>query len=237
MTRILAIADEVEDQLYVTNLKELEIDLVVSCGDLPFDYLESMVTIANVPLVFIPGNHDPDLKRRSQDVWPEELFKPFSFRRDHFVTPGPEGCVNIDGRVVWVKGLRIAGLGGSPRYTDGPNQYTQAEMRFRAARLEIGARLRSLLPPYPTRVRGVDVLLTHAPPLGVGDEDDPAHTGFKAFHGLVKRLKPRLLVHGHVHPYGKHVEDLRLEGTDVINAVGHRIIELDAQSSATGRRP
>jgi len=70
------------------------------------------------------------------------------------------------------------------------------------------------------------VLITHAAPLGVGDDDDPCHEGFAAFHGLVARLSPRVLIHGHVHPYGRRVEDHSIVGTRVVNAVSHRLIEV-----------
>jgi uncharacterized RDD family membrane protein YckC len=43
-------------------------DLVVSCGDLPWDDLERIVDVANVPLVYVPGNHDPALVSRSSHV-------------------------------------------------------------------------------------------------------------------------------------------------------------------------
>ena len=44
MTRILAIADEVDEGLHTDKLARLRPDLVVSCGDLPFDYLEYVVS-------------------------------------------------------------------------------------------------------------------------------------------------------------------------------------------------
>lgn len=90
MARILGVADEVDDNLYAADLKKLKVDLVVSCGDLPFDYLESLVTLAGVPLVYIPGNHDPDLKRRAQDISPSDAIRPFSFHPE-FECPGLKG--------------------------------------------------------------------------------------------------------------------------------------------------
>jgi Icc-related predicted phosphoesterase len=123
--------------------------------------------------------------------------------------------------VVLAAGLRIAGLGGSMRYKPGPNQYTDAEMRWRALSLEVRIRLN------PARgARKVDVLLTHAPPLGWGDPDDLAHRGFAAFVRLVKDLTPRLLIHGHVHPYGRTPSGRKLAGTEIINAVPSRLIEV-----------
>jgi calcineurin-like phosphoesterase family protein len=212
MTRILAIADEVDEGLDNDKLIRLHPDLVVSAGDLPFDYLEYIVSRLDIPLVYVPGNHDAEL-RPSDPTWtqlgtdaPEQ---------------GPLGCVNADGRVVVAAGLRIAGLGGSMRYRRGPNQYTEAEMRWRALSLEVRIRLN------PARgARKVDVLLTHAPPLGWGAPDDLAHRGFASFVRLVKDLTPRLLIHGHVHPYGRAQVERKLAGTQIINAVPLRLIDL-----------
>lgn len=219
MIRILAIADEVTDALGPESLRTLRPDLVVSCGDLPFDYLEYMVTMANRPLLMVPGNHDPASQRR-----PVRAFSgvgPLSpSTDDHGEEPGrPEGCISVDGRVIAVSGLLVAGLGGSIRYREGPNQYSQGEMRRRAGLLALRARLR-----HPRR--GVDVLVTHAPPLGLGDEQDPAHRGVAALQALVSRLRPRLLVHGHIHPHGEPRPDRWMGPTQVVNAVPFRLIEL-----------
>src|SRR5919106_1129590 len=208
VVRVLAIADEVNEALYEPgNLKRAAPDVVVSCGDLPFDYLEYMVTILNVPLLYVPGNHDPDLGRRVElegafGLAPIDV----AAERPDTPPPGPEGCTNVDGRVERARGLRVGGLGGSVRYRHGPNQYTQRQMRRRARRLARRAR----------HLGGLDVLVTHAPPLGLGDEDDPAHRGFDAFHWLAGRLRPKLLVHGHIHPYGHERPDRRLEEALVV---------------------
>ena len=212
MTRILAIADEVDEGLYTDKLQGLRPDLVVSAGDLPFDYLEYIVSRLDVPLVFVPGNHDAEL-RSSDPTW-TPLGSDAPER-------GPLGCENADGRVVVAAGLRIAGLGGSMRYRRGPNQYTEAQMRWRARGLSFRIRLN----PFRA-ARKLDVLLTHAPPLGWGSQDDLAHRGFAAFLPLVKDLAPNLLIHGHLHPYGQSKPERRLAGTRIINAVPLRLIEI-----------
>ena len=208
MRRILAIADEVDEALYEDALYELKPDLILSAGDLPFDYLENLLTRAGVPLLYVPGNHDPDVKFRRNTYGPVVVEEPI---------PGPQGCDNVDGRIFEVDGLRVAGLGGSLRYREGPNQYSQAAMGRRALGLELRARLRR---------QPVDILLTHAPPRGCGDGDDLAHQGFAAFHRLVNVLRPQLLVHGHLHPYGRERDDRRLGDTLIVNAVPHRLLEL-----------
>jgi Icc-related predicted phosphoesterase len=212
VTRILAIADEVDEALYTDKLTRLRPDLVVSCGDLEFDYLEYIVSRLNVPLVYVPGNHDPEL-RSSDPTWTP--------LQTEATKPGPQGCENADGRVVVAAGLRIAGLGGSMRYKRGPNQYTDAEMRWRALSLEVRVKLN------PARsARKLDVLLTHSPPLGWGASDDLAHRGFAAFPPLVKSLAPKALIHGHLHPYGRSKPERNLGGTQIVNAVPSRIVEI-----------
>jgi predicted phosphodiesterase len=213
MTRILAIADVVDEALYGGKLLELRPDLVVSAGDLPFEYLEYIVSRLDVPLVFVPGNHDRDLSSGDSTWVPLQGEEP---------PRGPQGCVNADGRIIDAAGLRIAGLGGSVRYRDGPNQYSQSGMRRRAFVLEARGRVKRALDGRPT-----DILLTHAPPAGVGDGTDQAHRGFEAFHRLSKALGLRLLVHGHIHPYGARPADRRHGDTLVVNAIPYRLIELE----------
>ena len=52
------------------------------------------------------------------------------------------------------------------------------------------------------RSGGVDVVVTHAPPRGLGDEEDLPHRGFDCFCSLLDRYRPALWVHGHVHMRG-----------------------------------
>jgi len=202
----------VDESLYGDKLPTLAPDLVVSCGDLPFDYLEYLVTRANVPLLYVPGNHDPNVKP------PDTTWTPL---HAELPVPGAQGCENLDGRVVDVNGVRIAGLGGSLRYKEGPNQYTQAQMLRRAVSLELWISLKRV-----RRGRKLDILVTHAPPFGVAEAKDETHQGFKAFNRLIKKFHPLLLVHGHVHPYGRTLPELRLEGTRIVNAVPSRTIEI-----------
>lgn len=61
--RVLAIADEIAEALFGEALGRLKPDLIVSAGDLPFEYLENLVSRTNRPHLFVPGNHDPDAGR------------------------------------------------------------------------------------------------------------------------------------------------------------------------------
>lgn len=228
MSRVLAVADEVVAGLWTGSVRRHdavgEVDLVLAAGDLPFDYLDYLASTLDRPCVLVPGNHDPDLSgyRNRGGLWLRAGL-PDSW-------PGPPGAVNCDGRVVDVAGLRIAGLGGSLRYRDGPNQWTEAQQSRRARRL-------LWLAGWRRRRDGrrVDVLLTHAPPRHCGDRDDLPHRGFQCLHRLVRRLRPRLLVHGHIHPHGEPVPDRQLDVTTVVNAVGYRVLELPGPAEETER--
>ena len=90
--KILAISDAVEPFLYGASLPKYAsgIEAVVLCGDLPFEYLEYVVTVAGTPLYYVRGHHDP---------------------AEH--AKAPEGFVPLDGRVVDAGGgLVLARLSG-----------------------------------------------------------------------------------------------------------------------------
>jgi hypothetical protein len=215
MVRALAVSDEEVSYLREGQAAALGVDLVIAAGDLPFEYLGALVDLVDRPGVFVPGNHDPDVSR------PSKLTGSTRATGTPQDGHGPAGFVNADGRVVDVGGVRVAGLGGCLRYRPGPNQWSELEQARRGRRLVRAARrLRG------RDGRGVDILLTHAPPRHCGDREDPPHRGFDCLHDIIAALQPRLLVHGHIHPYGQPVPDRQLGQTTVVNVVGHRILML-----------
>ncbi|HVH54112.1 MAG TPA: metallophosphoesterase, partial [Actinomycetota bacterium] len=93
-------ADEVDESLGGEALGQLRPDLVLSAGDLPFDYLEYLVTVLNVPLLYVPGNHDPSLRSpREELAWPPSIEL-----KDARDPVGPLGGTNVDGRIEDVAG-------------------------------------------------------------------------------------------------------------------------------------
>ena len=130
----------------------------------------------------------------------------------------PEGCDCIDGKIVEYKGLRILGLGGCMWYRPSAHQYREKQMakRIRKLRWEIA------------KYGGVDVIVTHAPPRGVGDAEDLPHMGFECFLDLIDRYRPKYLLHGHVHL--RYSADLTREreygGTKVINVCEKYVIDI-----------
>ena len=130
----------------------------------------------------------------------------------------PEGCDCIDDHFVVYNGIRILGLGGCRKYHPGPHQYTEKEMRRRIRKLKFQL----------WRHKGVDIVVTHAAPEGLGDDEDVAHWGFKALRDLIEKYHPAYLVHGHVHmTYGHNIpREMEHEGTKVVNAFERYVIEV-----------
>ena len=130
----------------------------------------------------------------------------------------PEGCDCIDDQLIVYKGVRIMGLGGSKKYRDAPHQYTEKEMQKRIRKLRWQL----------WRHRGVDIVVTHAPPKGVGDGKDIAHEGFETLLGLMDKYHPKYLLHGHMHlSYGTDKTRVRQYGdTTVINASERYVLDV-----------
>ena len=131
----------------------------------------------------------------------------------------PEGCICIEDALYVYKGLRIVGLGGSAKYRPAPNMYTERQMARRARRLWFTLR----------RHRGFDILVTHAPARGVGDQENLTHRGFETFNRLMDRWKPKYMVHGHVHPQYVNIgfkRERRYGETTVVNAYKRYVIEI-----------
>jgi len=75
--------------------------------------------------------------------------------------------------------------------------------------------------------RYVDILVTHAPPYKIHDQEDLCHKGFKSFNYFIQKFKPRYLLHGHIHFYGtKNDWITEIGNTKIINAYGYRLIEM-----------
>lgn len=112
--RILLIADHPEPTLWEhLDRRKLDgVDLVLSCGDLPAEYLSFLTCFTPAPILYVHGNHD-----------------------DRYAAKPPEGCICIEDTIYNYEGLRILGLGGSMRYNQGTHQYTQKQMRARVRRL------------------------------------------------------------------------------------------------------
>jgi Icc-related predicted phosphoesterase len=146
----------------------------------------------------------------------------FYVRGNHDIRHGgyrPVGCTDLDAKVTVYKGLRILGLEGSHWYNGKPHQYTERQMRkkIRRIRLQIW------------RLKGVDIIMTHAPPRHIHDAEDQCHRGFECFRDLIDRYAPRYFIHGHMHfSYTDHAQRMTaVNNTKVINSYGYYIFEID----------
>jgi uncharacterized protein len=106
--KILTVSDRVVPELtHRFDARRFDkIDLVISCGDLPPEYLAFIRERVNAPLYYVRGNHDV-----------------------RYQSAPPKGCMNIHQRRIAFKGLRILGLEGSRWYNGGPIQYREYQMR------------------------------------------------------------------------------------------------------------
>jgi len=196
--RILALADTPDKMLWDYLDRRLldGVDLVLSCGDLPGEYLSFLTCFTDAPILYVHGNHDQRYEKKP-----------------------PEGCICIEDDIYVFNGLRIMGLGGSMRYRrDAKHMYEEKEMarRVRSMRVKLW------------KNRGFDILLTHAPALHVGDDDDLPHKGFETFLDLMDKYQPKFLIHGHVHQeYSLDFKREREYGkTRVINAYKRCFIDI-----------
>jgi Icc-related predicted phosphoesterase len=205
--KILALSDQVVERLYTLASSGYlrDVKMIIGCGDLPYSYLEYLVSVLNVHLYYVPGNHDPEYIALDKNTY-------------------AEGGINIDLKVVRIKGLMIAGLGGSIRYLPaGYNQYTQMEMYLRMVRL-----LPQLVWNQLQYGRMLDILVTHSPPFKINDDDSQAHKGLRALNHLIRWARPRYHMHGHIHFYHGNLtpSETMCGMTHVINVFPYRVIEV-----------
>ncbi len=206
--KILAVSDQVVDVLYRPDVQGRfgDVDLIISCGDLPYSYLDYLVTLLGKPMYFVHGNHDQS----------------FEYTESGKQTIAPLGAESLDMQsVVTRPGVILAGLEGSIRYDPGSAyQYTQEQMNRRALALSL-----RLIRNRARYGRYLDVLVTHSPPFGVNDGPDPAHIGFRVFNELMRRFKPRFMLHGHQHFYHGPRPIAQVGATRVVNVFPYQVIE------------
>ncbi|HAK45304.1 MAG TPA: metallophosphoesterase [Spirochaeta sp.] len=217
--KILCIADHVDPLVYSNALKEHfgDVNAVISCGDLKRNYYDYIVSTLNIPFVYVLGNHSQFSIEKSMSN--EFNYENLKNRKRLF-----PGGILADGRCRYLKELNliVIGFGGSIRYNNGENQYTEFDMTLRILRL-----LPRLLFNKIFRGRYLDILITHAPPRHVNDGEDPCHRGFRIFRWFLRRFKPVCMLHGHVHLYNNSAERVSYyNGIPVINAYKHYVLNL-----------
>lgn len=207
---ILAVSDVELNIIYNPSIVERfrNTDIIIACGDLPYYYMEYMISTLNKPLYYVRGNHAP---------------------KTHEETEGgprtsPWGGIDLHRQVKRdPSGLLLAGIEGSLLYNEGKYQYSQFDMWVMVIKMAPRLLLNRAL--YG---RALDIFVTHAPPWEIHDEDDLPHQGIHAFRWLITTFQPALHLHGHIHVYlPQTVTETRVGATRVINTYGYREIQFD----------
>jgi uncharacterized protein len=206
--RLLGLSDDVHALIYSPRVSVLYhgIDLIISCGDLPYEYLDYVVCRLDKPLFYVEGNH-------------------VRMQEDGTTDPGSKyhGGFDLHRKVMKYGNTILAGVAGSIRYSRGPNQYTQSQMWINVLGLLPGLFVNKVI-----HGRYLDIFVTHAPPHGIHDQPDLPHQGIKAFLWLDRVFQPSLHVHGHIHTYRPDtVSETVLGRTRIINTYPYKEIFLD----------
>jgi Icc-related predicted phosphoesterase len=175
--------------------------------------------VGPVDLLFSCGDLPPEYLSRLSDRFNAPLYYVRGNHDIRYAQSPPMGCINAHGRLIKHGKLKILGLEGSHWYNGGPCQYTEAQMRSQIRRLR----------PSLWWQRGVDIVLTHAPPRHVHDKEDQCHRGFESYVRLIERYHPRYFLHGHIHQSfnGDQERITDLGGTRVINCFKRFMLEIN----------
>ncbi len=171
------------------------IELILSSGDLPPEYLTALRHRYDVPLLYVLGNHDI-----------------------RYGASPPLGCTHIDRRIVHIGKIKIIGFSGSRWYNGNINQYSEDQMAGFIKKMRFAL----------WRSRGVDVVVTHAPPRFIHDAEDRCHRGFRSFCGFIDKYQPHHFVHGHIHAHFESDAEriTTVNSTLVINVYGYHVFEI-----------
>jgi hypothetical protein len=202
--RLLAVSDDPDPALeHEVNRQALgRLDGIVGCGDLEPSYLGFLADAFHVPLAFVRGNHD----RGGQ----------WAAMSDEAPSP------MASGRLIELGGVTIA-----PFSWPGVGPDPVAMRNERKAWWDVLRATRQIFFRRLFRRHGPVLIVSHAPPRGVGDTaSDPYHLGYAAYRWLLDRLRPPLWLHGHTTIAA--VADWRDEHgpTTVANVTGSVIVEL-----------
>ena len=208
--RWLAVSDEPDPALdherNRTNLPAL--DAIVGAGDLEPDYLGFLGDAFGVPMAYVRGNHDRGGR------WSESVA---AYAPEHLST----------GRVHRIDGLPVAALEwpgvrfGDRRRHDGTAWADALRVGWRRL-LGAGG-------------RGPLVVLSHAPPRGIGDRAaDPYHVGYAGYRWLLDRTRPVVWLHGHVPPASVDGWRVDHDGIPVVNVTGSVLVEIVPPATSPG---
>ncbi|MBO4403837.1 MAG: metallophosphoesterase [Treponema sp.] len=198
------------------------------------EYVDFIVSALGKPTFFVFGNHNLEefhFYEKNNDSMKEEQTQNVGHGADYVsgrvLRPRYLKFTNKEGKTT---PLLIAGVSGSLRYNNGKCQYTESQMKRKLFKL-----LPQLLWNKIRYGRYLDILLTHASPRHIHDREDQCHKGFECFNTFMKKFKPALLVHGHIHLYDLQAQRVTEAGqTTVVNAYSRVIINMEADFNGKG---
>ena len=232
--KILCVSDQIDPLVYSTTVKDRykDIDAVFCAGDLSLEYVDYIVSALSKPTYFIFGNHNlTDFEYYHKDIFKTAPEIPSSSLDN--MEKGHGG--DYAGRKVIASKklfftlpdgkktpLLIAGLSGSIKYNGGQAQYSERQMKHQIRRM-----IPRLLWNKIKYGRYLDIFLTHATPRHIHDKEDPCHKGFECYNWFIKKFKPSLMTHGHIHLYDQSEERVSVSGdTTIVNAYSHIVVDI-----------
>jgi Icc-related predicted phosphoesterase len=198
--KILTVADTVTDQLLETEAGK------------PF--------LSGIELIIACGDLPPEYLTSLRARYDVPLLYVLGNHDLRYDSAPPIGCRSIDRRLILYNDIRILGFSGSRWYNGNINQYTEQEMTGFTRKMWFQL----------WRNRGVDLIITHAPPRYIKDAEDRCHRGFHAFRKLIDKYQPKYLIHGHIHTLFPNDSDrITMVGTTrVINSYGYYTFEIES---------
>ncbi len=174
--------------------------------------------IAGVDLVLACGDLPPEYLSALKHRYNTPLYYVLGNHDLRYGESPPVGCFHINRRIVTVGGIRITGFSGSRWYNGNINQYTEQQMAgfIRKMRFSLWRR------------KGVDLVISHAPPRFIHDAEDPCHRGFRVFLDFIEKYQPRYFIHGHIHTLFEDESERTtcVKSTSVINSYGYHVLEI-----------
>ncbi|MGQ4893848.1 MAG: metallophosphoesterase family protein [Candidatus Njordarchaeia archaeon] len=191
MLQILAFGDihgEIEKLIRVLDhaFDRYDVDMILVAGDLNlgFSEIEDVFTRNKIPTFIIYGNHDDDLK-------PIYELRAYRYKNISFLRLGG---------VIRYKGANILGIpgnrGGGRKWTHWQDYKIKRIIEYQ-------------------KDKKIDIVLSHEAPFGYSDEcGDHNRCGKPVLLDLIKVLRPRLFICGHLH---NHIQISEFERTKIIN--------------------
>lgn len=208
--RFLAVSDEPDQALDAAVNRDAlgHIDAIVGCGDLEPAYLGFLGDAFEVPVSYVRGNHD----RGGQ--WQSAR------------SPAPD---HLDsGHLVELAGVTVVPLEW-PGLRPGVSRRDEWRAWLDVLRAVRGVGFRRLFGK-----RGPVLVISHAPPRGVGDvAADPFHVGYSGYGWLLRRLRPPLWLHGHTTPASVSEWQVTSGASLVANVTGSVLVELQPPGSVS----